>query len=89
MYDWYPLYKRPDYGIYVEKNGASLDNRWVVPYNPYLCAKYQAHINVEICSSVKAVKYLYTYVYKTMAGIQQIDNEITVTRFVNARYVSA
>ena len=51
MSDGYPLYRRPDNGIYVEKNGASLDNRWVVPYNPYLCAKYQAHINVEICSS--------------------------------------
>jgi hypothetical protein len=36
----------------------------VVPYNPYLCAKYDAHINVEICSSVKAVKYIYKYIFK-------------------------
>jgi hypothetical protein len=26
----------------------NVDNRWVVPYSPYL-----AHINVEVCSSIK------------------------------------
>ncbi|KAG3081284.1 hypothetical protein PI125_g20215 [Phytophthora idaei] len=39
-------------------------NRWVVPYNPYLCQKYNCHINVEICSTVQSVKCLYKYVYK-------------------------
>jgi hypothetical protein len=29
-----------------------------------MCTKYNAHINVDICSSVKAVKYLYKYFYK-------------------------
>ena len=41
-----------------------MDNRWVVPYNPYLCTKYDAHINVEIATSVQSVKYLYKYIYK-------------------------
>jgi hypothetical protein len=40
------------------------DNRWVVPYNPYLTMQYQCHINVEVCSSITTVKYLYKYVYK-------------------------
>jgi hypothetical protein len=35
-----------------------------VPYNLYLSTKYHAHINVEICTTIKAVKYLYKYVYK-------------------------
>jgi len=40
------------------------DNRWVVPYIPYLTMRYQCHINVEVCSSITAMKYLYKYVYK-------------------------
>ena len=42
----------------------TIDNRWIVPYNPYLCQKYDCHINVKICSSIRSVKYLYKYVYK-------------------------
>jgi hypothetical protein len=44
--------------------GFIFDNRWVVPYNPYLTMPYQCHINVEVCSSITTVKYLYKYVYK-------------------------
>lgn len=51
--------KRTRRGAIVE-----LDNRWVVPYNPYLLGKYNCHINVEICSSSKSVKYLHKYVFK-------------------------
>jgi hypothetical protein len=45
-------------------SGFVFDNRWVVPYNPYLTMRYKCHINVEVCSSITAVKYLYKYVYK-------------------------
>ena len=44
--------------------GIIVDNRWVVPYNPWLAQNYQAHINVEACMSVKSVKYLNKYIYK-------------------------
>ena len=76
----------------------NVDNRWVVPYNPYLSSKYNAHINVEVCSTVMAVKYLYKYVYKgrdrIMAAVceddqQQTDDVNEINRFVDARYVSA
>ena len=46
------------------RNRIELDNGWVVPYNPTLLKRYHAHINVEICSTVKAVKYLHKYVFK-------------------------
>ena len=48
----------------INVKGINIDNSWIVPYNPYLSLKYNAHINVEICSTVMAVKYLYKYVYK-------------------------
>jgi hypothetical protein len=29
-----------------------------------LLTKYDAHINVEVCNNIRAVKYLFKYVYK-------------------------
>ena len=80
--DGYPVYRRREDQIYVTKtitqpHGVKeeipLDNRWVVPYNPYLTALFNCHINVEICNSVKAVKYLYKYVFK---GHDRVTAEI-------------
>ncbi len=45
-------------------SGFVFDNRWVVLYNPYLTMRYRCHVNVEVCSSITVVKYLYKYVYK-------------------------
>jgi hypothetical protein len=63
--DGYPLYARPDNVItFITRAGVTVDNRLVVPYNRWLLFKFQAHINVEVCASVQAVKYLYKYFYK-------------------------
>ena len=62
--DGYPYYQRRNTNRCVNKSGVLLDNKYVVPYNPYLSTKYNVHINVEICSSVQSYKYLYKYVYK-------------------------
>lgn len=69
--DGYPLYQRkagvgPRYEWTKSIRGTEvkMDNRWVVPYNPFLLQKYQAHINVEVCSSVKAIKYIHKYIFK-------------------------
>jgi hypothetical protein len=42
---------------------AKLDNRWVIPFNPSLLMLNNCHINVELCSSINALKYLYKYIY--------------------------
>jgi hypothetical protein len=42
----------------------TVSNKWVVPHNPYLCKKYKAHINVEICGTIRAIRYIHKYVYK-------------------------
>ena len=60
--DGYPTYQRPRNGDFVMKNNMRMTNMWVVPHNLYLCAKYNAHINVEICSSIHSIKYVYKYV---------------------------
>ena len=79
--DGYPLYRR---------RNTNPNNGRVVPYNPYLLLKYDAHINVEACTTVSSVKYLYKYVYKgpdrADVGVQ-VDDEITL--HVSMRYVSA
>lgn len=62
--DSYPLYRRRKGPYYINRRNQQVDNTWVVPYNAWLTTKYDAHINVEICSSIKAVKYLYKYVHK-------------------------
>jgi len=60
----YPIYRRRDTGHIVVVHGIKLDNRWVVLHNVYLSTKYDAHINVEVCNNIRAVKYLFKYVYK-------------------------
>ncbi|AQK99913.1 hypothetical protein ZEAMMB73_Zm00001d012588 [Zea mays] len=62
--DSYPNYRRRDDGRKEKVRGCELDNRWVVPYNPYLLRLFNCHINVEACGSIKAVKYLFKYIYK-------------------------
>lgn len=70
--DSYPLYRRraPENGGHVyeqiQSNGSVviIDNQWIVPYCPFLSRLFNAHINVEICSSVKSIKYICKYVTK-------------------------
>ncbi|ONM17793.1 hypothetical protein ZEAMMB73_Zm00001d003825 [Zea mays] len=62
--DSYPIYRRRDDNRKEKVRGCELDNRWVVPYNPYLLRLFNCHINVKACGSIKAVKYLFKYIYK-------------------------
>ncbi|XP_021761012.1 uncharacterized protein LOC110725856 [Chenopodium quinoa] len=92
--DGYPCYKRTDTGEQLKVRNAQLDNRWVVPYNPYLTALFDCHLNVEVCSTIKAVKYLYKYVYKghdrvafnILAEDKNCNDEIA--QFQSRRWVS-
>ena len=91
--DGYPKYQRRDNGRSLNVMNVTVDNRWVVPYNPWLLLKYGAHINLEACMSIKSVKYLYKYVYKGHDCIQlefeEKFNHDEIHTFVDARYISA
>ena len=63
----YPVLRRrspADGGMQVRHRGRLIGNQWVVPYSPFLSLRYGCHLNVEVCCSVKSVKYLFMYVYK-------------------------
>ena len=83
----YPEYQRlaPEKGgrtMVISKGGKEyiLDNQWIVPYSPYLSLRYNCHINVEVCLSPMAAKYLYKYVFKgedrAMVRVEVIDENI-------------
>ena len=59
----YPIYgRRRNDGkkiVFNQKSKRYAENRYVVPYNPHLLLKYNCHINVEVCSTVQCVKYLF------------------------------
>ena len=73
----YVKYKRRDPkngGTEAVKDDKELDSSWIVPYNPYLMLRYGCHINVEVCASNKATKYLHKYITKggdrNMMGVE-------------------
>jgi len=73
--DSYPLYRRrsPEDGGQVatvnmrvrpSRIAQEIDNRWIVPYNKLLLRSFNCHCNVELCMSIKSIKYVLKYVHK-------------------------
>lgn len=96
--DGYPCYRRRDTGETFERPGRYVvDNRWVVPYSPRLLCLLNSHINVEVVSSIKSVKYLHKYIYKghdaatvtinETSSDENIINHDEIKDHIEARYV--
>ena len=93
----YPLYRRRNTGrsFTIPVRGtagtvtAVIDNRRVVPYSPYLSLRYNAHINVEVCGSVQAVKYIHKYIYKggDRATVNVDSEHDEIKRHLHGRYI--
>ena len=89
--DGYPHYER-HHGHNVFVRNHTLDDQNDVPYNPYLLAKYDCHINVEVCTTVKSVKYIFKYIHKghDCASVELRSGAINhdeIQDYLNARYV--
>ncbi|XP_010686097.3 uncharacterized protein LOC104900381 [Beta vulgaris subsp. vulgaris] len=91
----FPLYRRRNSGQNPIIRKFAMDNRWVIPYNPYLSALFDCHLNVEVCSTIQAVKYIYKYVYKghdkiSFAVSNQKESKPVdeITQFQTGRWVS-
>ncbi|XP_051158561.1 uncharacterized protein LOC127279947 [Leptopilina boulardi] len=100
--DVYPHYRRRNNERYNRRDGFQYDNQRVVPHNKELLLRLNCHINVEVVTSIKAVKYLFKYIYKghdaaavVIQETQNNDNEETgvlehdeIKSYIETRYVS-
>ena len=84
--DGYPSYATPDDGrcfpVSVRRSTFAVDNRWIVPYNPYLSAKFNCHINVESVASLRTIKYCFKYVHMVHLIISNLIFVIFVKQYV-------
>jgi len=93
--DSYARLRRRDTGKKVKigrgDSEREVDNRWVVPYCAWLLWKYKCHINVKSIASIKAIKYIYKYVYKghdrTTMQFGTCQDEVQL--YLDARYISS
>ncbi|XP_074361953.1 uncharacterized protein LOC141702153 [Apium graveolens] len=91
--DGFPIYRRRNTGISVEKKGTLLDNRYVIPYNRNLLVKFDAHINIELCNSARSIKYLFKYINKgpdrATAVVETTIERDEIKAYLDCRYISA
>lgn len=86
----YPKYKRPNDGRKYQVGRFFVDNSWIVPYCPYLSAKYNCHINVECAATISAVKYTVKYVHKggDRGSLEVGEPTDEIKLFLEGRYFS-
>ncbi|KAJ8481437.1 hypothetical protein ONZ45_g15318 [Pleurotus djamor] len=87
--DGYPLYRRREDLRTFTVGAHQVDNRWIIPYCPYLSVKYDCHINVECAVMLRSVKYPFKYIHKgsDRATLEYERDEIT--SFLQGRYLAA
>lgn len=98
--DGYPIYRRRDNGHTIDKNKTLIHSGHVVPQNPSLLLKYEAHINVEGCNQSTSIKYLFKYInkiYDRISFVIESSDDITfgekknideIKKYLDCQYIS-
>jgi len=83
-----PIYFRPDDGRSYSVGGICVDNRWIVPFCPFLSAAFDCHINVECAASLGSFKYLFKYIQKgpDLASLE-INDRDEIKRYTEGCYI--
>ena len=71
---YYRDYRNKGFITTIRGQNIEVHDGWVVPYNPALLLKYEAHINLELCSTRRILKYLFKYLMKG-----SVTEKVTVT----------
>lgn len=93
-------YKRLDNGDKATikcKNGenkavdAVIDNRGIVPYNPYLLMKYDCHICVDLVTAMAVIAFFYKYACKKADTIRArvLYGKDEIEAYRSVRYISS
>ena len=88
--DGYPDYACPENNRSIQKNQNTFDNSHVIPHSRELLVKFNCHINLEVCGSIKVIKYIHKYIYKgpDRATMQQ-EGADEIHSYLDARYISS
>ena len=85
----YPQYYCPDDGCSYDVQGHHINNRWIVPYCPYLSVKLDCHINTKCAISFASVKYIHKYIHKGHdKGTLEVSPQDEIKQFIDGRYIS-
>ena len=85
----FPTYFQQNDGWSYSISDTSVNNRWIVPFCPFLSTTFDCHINVECAASLGSLKYLFKYIQKgpDLTSLE-INEHNEIKKYTEGRYIS-
>lgn len=64
----------------------TITSQWVVPYHAQLLEAFSCHLSVEICSSIKLLRYIIKYAMRGIDKAVFALNREDLTQYLTGRY---